>query len=64
MMIPVLGGPEEGGVSWVDEKDSAAMSSEPRPGRRSRTGLDRGQSLPPASNRAKPPILPLSIVVV
>jgi hypothetical protein len=28
-MIPVLGGPEEGGVSWIDERDIAAASAEP-----------------------------------
>ena len=29
MMIPVLGGPEEGGVSWVDEREIARMPLEP-----------------------------------
>lgn len=31
-MIPVLGGPEEGGVSWVDERDIVRVSSAPEVG--------------------------------
>ena len=42
MMIPVLGGPEEGGVMWVDEGEvegrrldpETAPPSEPRPAER------------------------------